>query len=114
MNKKKTHKHIQKGIGAVARQAEEPHSRSGPERRPRDRDLGRPIGDEREPHRRDGEGRQLVGEGAAPTAAADAAATGPLDAFHRAIQSGDSGAAAHGHSVLPTGGGGGGGPAALP
>lgn len=103
-------KHPKKGIGAVARQAQESHPRPGPSRRSRDGDLGGSAGDEGEPDRRDGEGHQPVGEGAAPAAAADAAAERPLGALNRTIQSDHSRPTnKDGHSVSTGGGGGGGG-----
>lgn len=100
--KKPVHTHNKKGIGAVARQTQESHSRSGSPRGTRDRDLGGPLGDERESHRHHGERYQPVGKRAASTAAANATAARPLGAFNRTIQSEHSGSA-HGHSV-PTGG----------
>lgn len=104
-----------KGIGAVARQAQESHPRPGPSRRSRDGDLGGSAGDEGEPDRRDGEGHQPVGEGVAPAAAADAAAERPLGALNRTIQSDHSRPTEDGHSVSTGGGGsGGGGRPALP
>lgn len=102
-----------KGIGALARQAQESYPRPGSSRWSRDGDLGGSVGDEREPNRRDGEGCQPVGERAASTAAADAAAARPLGAFNRTIQS-DHSSAADGHSVSTGCGGSGGGRPTLP